>query len=143
MAVLLEAAIDRLESTPEFGVGVLSGAGGLLRLASSVPRARALDIILNGRTVEATEAADLGLVSRLVDDGQAVSAALSLAATIAANAPAAVRESLFLANTAAGTPSAATWELSAEIARRLRAAPDAIEGATAFLDRRPASWTGT
>jgi enoyl-CoA hydratase/carnithine racemase len=127
-------------SLPEVTRGVVAGSG-VLRLASSLPRARALDIILTGRSLTAPEAAELGLVSRLVDSGQAVSAALSLAAAIAANAPGAVRESLRLANAAAAGPSAQTWELAAEISRRVRATADAIEGASAFLDRRDAAWT--
>jgi enoyl-CoA hydratase len=125
---------------PEVTRGLIAGSG-LLRLASSLPRARALDIILTGRTVPAPEAAELGLVSRLTEPGEAVSEALALAATIAAHAPAAVAESLFLANAAAFAPSAQTWDLSREISRRLRASADAIEGATAFLDRRDATWT--
>lgn len=134
------------ERTAEFGLpevtrGLIANGGGILRLATVLPRARALDLILTGRTLSATEADQLGLVSRLVDAGQAVSEAFALATAIAGNAPAAVRESLFLANAAAYAPSAETWELCAEIAQRLRTAGDAIEGATAFLDRRDASWT--
>lgn len=125
---------------PEVTRGLIAGSG-LLRLASSLPRARALDIILTGRILTATEAAELGLVSRLVAAGDAVREALQLAAVIAANAPTAVRESLFLANAAAAAPSAQTWALAAEISRRLRGTADAREGATAFLDRRDASWT--
>ena len=125
---------------PEVTRGLVANGGGLLRLACALPRARALDLILTGRRLDAAEAAELGLVSRLVEDGQARSAALSLAATIAGHPAAAVRESLYLANAAARRPSAELWALCAEIAGRLRGADDAIEGATAFLDRRAASW---
>jgi enoyl-CoA hydratase len=126
---------------PEVTRGLIANGGGLLRLASSVPRARALDLILTGRTMAAPEAAELGLVSRVAEPGQGVSEALGLAGEIAANSPAAVRESLFVANAAAYVPSAQTWELCAEIAQRLRAGGDAIEGATAFLERRDPAWT--
>ena len=134
------------EDTARFGLpevtrGLIANGGGLLRLASSIPRARALDLILTGRTMAAAEAAELGLVTRLTGAGQAVSEALALAANIAANAPAAVRESLFLANAATFTPSAQTWDLCAEVAQRVRAGEDAIEGATAFLERRDPAWT--
>ena len=125
---------------PEVTRGVIAGSG-LLRLASSIPHARSLDIILTGRTLTATEATELGLISRLVGPRQAVPAAISLAATIAANAPDAVQESLRLAKAAAAGPSAETWELAAEISRRLRTSADALEGASAFLDRRDAKWT--
>jgi enoyl-CoA hydratase/carnithine racemase len=126
---------------PEVTRGLIANGGGLLRLASSLPRARALDLILTGRTMTAAEAAELGLVSRVAEPGQGLSEALRLAGEIAANAPAAVRESLFLANAAAYAPSPQTWELCAEIAQRLRAGGDAIEGATAFLERRDPAWT--
>jgi enoyl-CoA hydratase/carnithine racemase len=134
------------ERTAQFGLpevtrGLIANGGGILRLASALPRARALDLILTGRTLAAAEADQLGLVSRLVDTGQAVSEAFSLAAAIADNAPDAVRESLFLANAAAYAPAPETWELCAEIAQRLRTAGDAIEGATAFLERRDATWS--
>jgi len=127
-------------SLPEVTRGVVAGSG-VVRLASSLPRARALDIILTGRTLTAAEAAELGLISRLVDSGQAVPEALSLAATIAAHAPGAVRESLRLANAVIAGPSAAAWDLAAEISRRIRATTDAMEGASAFLDRRDPTWT--
>jgi enoyl-CoA hydratase/carnithine racemase len=124
---------------PEVTRGVVAGSG-VLRLSRALPRARGLDIILTGRTVSAAEAAELGLISRLVDAGEAVPVALRLASTIAANAPSAVRESLRLANAAAG-PSEQAWELAAEISRQIRVTADAIEGANAFLDRRDATWT--
>ncbi len=125
---------------PEVTRGVVAGSG-VLRLSSALPSARALDIILTGRTMTATEAAELGLISRLVDSGQAVPAALRLAAVIAANAPGAVRESLRLARAAAAGPSAKAWDLAAEISRQARQTADATEGARAFLDRRDARWT--
>jgi enoyl-CoA hydratase len=125
---------------PEVKRGLIANGGGVIRLASLLPPARALDIILTGRTVDAVEAAQLGLVSRLVPAGQAVSEAMTLAAIIAANAPAAVRESLRLAISVAPAPSRMAWDLSAELARRLRAGPEAAEGARAFLEHRAPRW---
>jgi enoyl-CoA hydratase len=126
---------------PEVTRGLIANGGGVLRLASALPRARALDLILTGRRLSAAEADQLGLVTQVVDDGQAVAAALSLAAVIAAHPPGAVQESLRLANAAARTPSDELWELCGEIAGRLRGSSNAIEGATAFLDRRAAMWS--
>ena len=125
---------------PEVKRGLIANGGGVVRLASLLPPAKALDIILTGRTVDAAEAAQLGLVSRLVPAGQAVGEAMSLAAVIAANAPIAVRESLRLASAVAAAPSRMAWDLSAEIARRLRVGADAVEGATAFLEHRATQW---
>jgi enoyl-CoA hydratase len=125
---------------PEVTRGIIANGGGLLRLARALPRAQALDLILTGRRLDAEEAARLGLVTRVVDHGEAVTEALELAATIAAHPAPAVRESLYLANAAADVPRAELWALCAEIARRLRGAQAAVEGATAFLDRREPSW---
>jgi enoyl-CoA hydratase len=123
---------------PEVTRGLIANGGGLLRLARALPPAQALDLILTGRRLDAEEAARLGLVTRVVDHGEALSEALGLAAAIAAHPPAAVRESLYLANIAAEPPRAELWALCAEIARRLREADAAVQGATAFLDRREA-----
>jgi enoyl-CoA hydratase len=136
------------ETTAQFGLpevtrGLIANGGGILRLAAALPRAQALDLILTGRRLTAAEAHRLGLVTRLADTGQALTEAFALATVIAANAPDAVRESLALVNAAAYAPSAETWQLCAEVAQRLRSAPDAVEGATAFLERRDASWAGS
>lgn len=125
---------------PEVSRGLIANGGGLLRLARALPRARALDLILTGRRLDATEAAELGLVTRLVGEGEAVAAALGLAVSIASHPAAAVQESLYLANVASDPPPGDLWDLSAEIARRVREADDAVEGANAFLDGREASW---
>jgi enoyl-CoA hydratase len=125
---------------PEVTRGLIANGGGLLRLARALPRAQALDLILTGRRLDAEEAARLGLLTRVVEHGAALPEALGLAATIAAHPAAAVRESLSLANAAADPPPAELWALCAEVARRLRGADAAVEGATAFLDHREPSW---
>lgn len=125
---------------PEVTRGLIANGGGLLRLAQALPRAQALDLILTGRRLDAEEAARLGLVTRVVDHGGAVPEALGLAAMIAAHPELAVRESLSLANAAADNPRAELWALCAEIARRVRGAEAAVEGATAFVDHREPSW---
>ena len=134
------------EDTARFGLpevtrGLIANGGGVLRLASMRPRALALDLLLTGGQLDAAEAARLGLVTRVVPEGRALDEALGLAATIAAHPPAAVRESLYLANAAGHAPSPELWALCAELARRVRESSDALEGARAFLDRREASWT--
>jgi len=137
---LLVAEQSATFGLPEVKRGLVANGGGVLRLASMLAPAQALDIILTGRSFGAAEAAQFGLVSRLVPPGHAVSEAMSLAAAIAANAPSAVRESLRLATAARSAPSALAWDLSAEIARRLRGSAEAAEGASAFLERREAQW---
>jgi enoyl-CoA hydratase len=140
---LIVAEHGALFGLPEVTRGLIANGGGVLRLARALPRARALDLILTGRRLSAAEAAELGLITRAVDNGEAVAEALSLATAIASYPPDAVQESLYLANAAARAPSAELWSLCAEVAGRLRASGDAIEGAAAFLDRRAAVWGPT
>jgi enoyl-CoA hydratase/carnithine racemase len=67
---------------PEVGLGLIPGAGGTQRLPRLVGRGRALDIMLTARQVEASEALAIGLVDRLAAEGEAVTAALELAARL-------------------------------------------------------------
>ncbi|MFT0877463.1 enoyl-CoA hydratase-related protein [Rhodopseudomonas sp. G2_2311] len=76
---------------PEIALGTPSGGGGTQRLARAVGRARAMDLILTGRLISATEAERIGLISRVVDNGTAYQAACEAAALIAANPVRAVR----------------------------------------------------
>ena len=64
-------------------VGVPLVDGGTVRLPRLIGQSRAMDLILTGRDVSATEAREIGLVNRLVDDGEALEAALSLARKMA------------------------------------------------------------
>ena len=65
-------------------VGVPLVDGGTVRLPRLIGQSRAMDLILTGREVSATEAFEIGLVNRLVDDGEALEAAISLARELAA-----------------------------------------------------------
>ncbi|HYU58723.1 MAG TPA: enoyl-CoA hydratase, partial [Actinomycetota bacterium] len=69
--------------------------------------------------------------------------ALALAATITANGPVAVRKSLRMLREAGDLGEADAWQRSNEIALEVFGTNDAIEGATAFAEKRPPKWTGT
>jgi enoyl-CoA hydratase len=122
---------------PEVTRGLLANGGGILRLVDAVPRARALEILLTGRLLDATEAAELGLVTRLVEPGRAAAEAMALATAIAANPPEAVRETLRVANTVGYRLPDVSWQLTAEVAGRVRGGAEAVEGAAAFVQHRP------
>ncbi|SKW40630.1 Probable enoyl-CoA hydratase/isomerase [Mycobacteroides abscessus subsp. massiliense] len=68
----------------------MAGAGGLLRLPKRIPYQVAMELALTGDSFTAEDAARYGFINRLVDDGQALEAALELAAKITANGPLAV-----------------------------------------------------
>ncbi len=128
---------------PEVTRGLVAAAGGAIRLPRLVPEKRALEIILTGRRFDAAEAFALGLVSRVVPDDELPAATRELAGAIAANAPAAVRESLALVRGTRGLTEAEAWEHSATAWRTVLATADAREGAQAFLERREPRWSGT
>ena len=90
----------------------------------------------------ASRAYDLGLVNRLAPAGEAVGAALALAAEIAANAPLAVRESLAVARLAMDLDEAELRRAGDEAQRRIMATEDFREGPCAFVEKRSPNWVG-
>ncbi|MET7247388.1 enoyl-CoA hydratase-related protein [Methylobacterium sp. EM32] len=127
---------------PEVTRGLVAAAGGLYRLPRALPRAVALELILTGGRLEAARAHALGLVNRLVAPGSARDEAVSLAQTIAGNAPLAVRESLAVARLAPDTDEAGLRAASAAARARVQASEDYREGPRAFVEKRPPLWTG-
>jgi enoyl-CoA hydratase/carnithine racemase len=77
---------------PEVTVGILPGAGGTQRMARLLGKARALELVLLGRRLDADEAQAIGLVHQAVDKNEALVAALELAGRLAAMPPVSVRE---------------------------------------------------
>lgn len=130
---------------PEVQVGLIAGAGGVVRLPRQLPRKVALDVMLSGDRLGAERAHGLGLVSRLVEPGEAVNTAMDVAARIAGHAPLAVRSSkataLELVDGVEGD-EVSRWERSDEAFAAILETDDAREGATAFKAKRAPSWTG-
>jgi enoyl-CoA hydratase len=122
---------------PEVKLGLIPGAGGTQRLPRLVGRGRALDIILTGRQVEATEAHAIGLIDRLVQDGQAEAAALELARELACHSRPALRAATRSVDAALDLPLGAGSAFEARAEQELFEAGEAREGIAAFLERRP------
>lgn len=76
---------------PEVGLGIIPGAGGTYRLAELVGAGRAKEMVFTGRVIDAREALAVGLVNRVVPDGEVLGAARALAAEIARHGALAVR----------------------------------------------------
>jgi enoyl-CoA hydratase/carnithine racemase len=139
LAVVAETATFGL---PEVKRSLVAGAGGVFRLPRSIPKAIALEIIATGDPISAARAAQFGLVNAVVAAGEVVPAALALAARVTVNAPVAVRESLGVARQAADLTEAELWDVSAAAFVRVAATDDFQEGPRAFVEKRPARWTG-
>ena len=88
---MIVAAEDATFGQPEIRLGVMPGAGGTQRLTRAIGKARAMELILTGRTMTAQEADAHGLITRIVPAEATVDAALELAGRIAAMPPLAVR----------------------------------------------------
>jgi enoyl-CoA hydratase/carnithine racemase len=129
---------------PEVTRGLAAGAGGLVRLPQRIPRVVALEMAMTGAPISAARAYELGLVNRVAPAGTALEAARAMAATIAANAPLAVRESrgLMLRAAHADESDDAIWDDNTAVISRIFTSEDAKEGPRAFAEKRPPVWTG-
>lgn len=127
---------------PEINLGVMPGAGGTQRLTRAVGKAIAMEMVLNGRTLSAEDAARYGLVNQVVPVEVYLDQALALAQSIAERAPLAVRLAKEAVNNAFETT------LSNGLADERRAfyflfsTEDQKEGMAAFLEKRKPNWKG-
>lgn len=137
---LVVAADTAVFGLPEVQRGLLASAGGPIRLAQRVPLAVALELSVLGEPISAARAAGLGLVNRVVPADRVLDEALALAERIVANSPAAVRGVRELVLGAADADRAGAWALNRRIMHEVAASPDGLEGARAFVEKRPPVW---
>lgn len=122
---------------PEVKIGLIPGAGGTQRLPRLVGRGRALDIMLTGRQVDATEAHAIGLVDRLVDAGSALDSALGLADELAGASASAQAAVVRTVDAAFDAPLPDGAALERDEVGTAFSTGDGREGLTAFLEKRP------
>lgn len=139
---LVVAAETATFGLPEVTRGLIAGSGGLLRLGERIPLQIAMEHALTGRSLTAAEAHRWGLVNRLTVTGDALSAAMTLAREIVANAPLAVQETKRLITQSGDWAPEERWPQQDEALRRIFATRDAAEGASAFAAKRPPVWEG-
>jgi enoyl-CoA hydratase/carnithine racemase len=128
---------------PEVKRGLMAAAGGLIRLPKRVPLAIALELAMTGDPIDADRALALGLVNRVVARDQVVDTACALADGIGENSPIAVRLSRQLVREAAELPEADGWRRTNELVVEVVKSGDAVEGATAFTEKRQPVWKST
>jgi enoyl-CoA hydratase/carnithine racemase len=121
---------------------VTPGAGGTQRLPRVVGPARARELILTGRILDAAEAMRIGLVTEVVPAGQAIDRAVEIGATIAQRGPVAVREAKRLIALASDLPIDAGLAAELDASDRVFATDDMLEGARSFFDKRKPDYRG-
>ena len=137
---LVVAADDARFGIPEVQRGLIAAAGGLLRLPKRVPIALALELAMTGDPISASRAFELGLVNRLVPKDRVLDEALALAERIGENSPIAVRMSRALVKEAADISEDEGWKRNTTYAIEVFKTGDAIEGSTAFAEKRKPNW---
>jgi enoyl-CoA hydratase len=139
---IIVAADDATFGQPEINLGVMPGAGGTQRLTRAIGKARAMDLILTGRTIGAVEAERMGLVSRVVAADRTLDEAIELAKRIAAQAPVAVLAAKEAIKQADELPLSAGLQHERRAFFLLFASDDQGEGMAAFVEKRPPHWKG-
>jgi enoyl-CoA hydratase len=127
---------------PEASRGLVAGAGGLIRLPKLVPLAVAYEMALTADPIDAQRAYELGLVNHVVPGDQVLDTAIALAERIAKNAPLAVRTSKDVMKKSREMSDKDSWVLNGEAFGMIGRSADALEGATAFAQKREPNWQG-
>jgi enoyl-CoA hydratase/carnithine racemase len=138
---LVVASATARFSQAEIKVGIMPGGGGTQRLARTVGKHRAMELVLTGRPVTADEAKTMGFVNVVTEPDTWRDRAIGLAAKVASGPPRAVRLAKKAVLAAYETPLGAGMQLERRLMELAYASDDRVEGMTAFLERRPPRWT--
>ena len=140
MCDLVIAADTARFALPEITLGIMPGAGGTQRLPRFIGKAKAMDLILTGRMMDATEAERCGLVSRLVAPEKLLDEALAAAAKIASYSLPIVMMAKETVNRAQETSLAEGARFERRLFLSMFATDDQKEGMAAFVDKRKPSF---
>ena len=122
---------------PEIRLGIIPGAGGTQRLPRAIGKAKAMDLVLTARMMDAQEAERAGLVSRIVPAANLLEEALAVGATIAGYSLPAVMMAKEALQRAYEAPLAEGLLFERRLFHSLFASEDQKEGMSAFLEKRP------
>jgi enoyl-CoA hydratase len=128
---------------PEINLGIIPGYAGTQRLSRLIGRGRALELLLTGDQISATEALRLGLVNRVVPAAELMSEARKLAHSLAAKAPIAARYIIDAVNRGLQMPFPDAQVFEATLFGLVSTTDDMREGTKAFLEKRKAEFKGT
>ncbi|MEA3390448.1 enoyl-CoA hydratase-related protein [Sphingobium sp. CCH11-B1] len=142
MADFIIAADTAKFGQPEIKLGVAPGMGGSQRLTRAVGKAKAMEMCLTGRMMDAAEAERGGLVSRIVPAAELLDEAMKTAATIAALPPMAAMVNKEMVNIAFETGLSQGILTERRLFQILTATEDRKEGMAAFVEKRAGVWKG-
>jgi enoyl-CoA hydratase len=137
MCDMIVAADDAKFGQPEITIGTIPGAGGTQRLTRAVGKAKAMDLVLTGRMMDAAEAERSGLVARIVPADKLLDEALGIAAKIASFSLPSVMMAKEAVNQAFETGLAEGLKFERRVFHATFGTLDQKEGMTAFTEKRP------
>ena len=140
MCDMIIAADNAKFGQPEIKLGILPGAGGTQRLTRAVGKAKAMDLCLTGRFMDAEEAERAGLVARVVPVGELMDVAMEAANAIAGMSLPAAMMNKEAVNTAFETTLAEGVHFERRLFHSAFAMEDQSEGMVAFAEKRKADW---
>ena len=142
MADFIIAADSAKFGQPEIKLAVTPGMGGSQRLTRAVGKAKAMEMCLTGRNMDAVEAESAGLVARVVPAADLLAEALKSAEAIAGMAPLAAIAAKEMVNAAFETTLQQGVVFERRLFHGLFGSDDQKEGMAAFIEKRPGNWTG-
>jgi enoyl-CoA hydratase len=142
MADFIIAADTAKFGQPEIKLGVTPGMGGSQRLTRAIGKAKAMEMCLTGRMMDATEAERAGLVARVVPADRLIEEALETAGLVAGMAPLAAIATKEMVNAAFETGLAQGIVFERRLFHGLFGSEDQKEGMAAFVGKRQAQWKG-
>ena len=143
MACTLRIAADSARfGQPEINLGLIPGFAGTQRLARLVGKTKAMELVLTGNPITASEALAIGLVNRVVPAAELMKEAHALAAALAAKPPIAMRYAIEAITRGLEMPFTEACRFEAALFGMVSATEDMKEGTTAFLEKRKAEFKG-
>ncbi|KOS56718.1 crotonase/enoyl-CoA hydratase family protein [Rhodococcus rhodochrous] len=139
---LVVASREAKFGIPEVKRGLVAGGGALLRLPSRIPYQKGMEFALTGESFSAEQGYDYGFVNILTEPGEALEHARNLAVRISGNGPLAVAATKQIIVSSANWTAEEAFTKQSEIMSPVFASADAVEGATAFAEKRAPIWQG-
>jgi enoyl-CoA hydratase len=139
---LIVAADNSKFGIPEVKRGLVAAAGGLVKLPGQIPPRLAMELALTGDFITAQRAYEIGLINRVVDAGTVLEQAKELARTIVANGPLAVAMSKKVLVESPTWLADEVFKRQGDLVMPIFFSADAIEGASAFAEKRAPKWQG-